>query len=264
VKAFNVVAGCSHDTAAAVAAVPAEGTDWAYVSSGTWSLMGVELSAPLLTDECRARNFTNEIGVGGTIRLLKNIIGLWIVQECRREWARQGNDWDYATLGRMASEAPAFGPWIDPDDARFVAPGEMPQKIAAYCREKGQRMPQTPGETIRCALESLALLYRFTLDQLEALTGRRPARLHIVGGGSQNELLDQLTADALGIPVDAGPVEATALGNVLVQAIAAGALPSLKAGRDIIRGSHAIRRFLPRPEHAEAWRTRFSDFLRLR
>lgn len=261
---LGVIAGCSHDTAAAVAAVPAAGNDWAYISSGTWSLMGAELGAPLLTDECRRRNFTNEIGFGGSVRLLKNIIGLWIVQECRREWARQGHDWDYATLTRMAAEAAAFGAWIDPDDPRFVAPGEMPQKIDAYCQETQQQSPQTPGETIRCVLESLALLYRFTFQQLEELTAKKFRRLHIVGGGSRNGLLNQLTADALGVPVTAGPVEATAAGNILVQAISGGRIQDLMAARRVVQASFPVVEYCPNQAAAQQWQARYRDFRSIR
>lgn len=246
--ALSVIASCSHDTGAAVAAVPAQGEDWAYLSSGTWSLLGAELPAPLLTDACREFNFTNEIGFGGTVRLLKNIVGLWIVQECRREWARAGQDFDYATLMRLAAEAPPFVSLIHADDARFAAPGDMPAKIATFCRETGQPEPAGPGATIRCVLESLALLYARVFQNLEQLTGRKFTRLHIVGGGSQNVLLNQFTANALGIPVLAGPVEATALGNVLVQAIALGRLPSLAAARELVARSFPLTRYEPQDQ----------------
>jgi rhamnulokinase len=249
---IEVIATCSHDTGAAVAAIPASGEDWAYISSGTWSLMGVERSAPLITDACRELNFTNEIGFGGTVRLLKNIVGLWIVQECRREWARQRNEFDYATLMRLAAEAPPFVSWIDPNDSRFLAPDDMPGKIDAFCRETKQPLPDTPGATIRCVLESMALLYRRTLEQLEQLIGRKISRLHIVGGGSRNELLNQFTANALGIPVLAGPVEATALGNALVQAIALGDVPSPTAARELVGVSLPLRRYEPGEEQSWA------------
>lgn len=243
---LEVIATCSHDTGAAVAAVPARGTDWAYLSSGTWSLMGVELPAPILSDACRELNFTNEIGHGGTTRLLKNIVGLWIVQECRREWARAGQDLDYAKLTQLASDAPPFVSLINPSDPRFLAPGEMPEKIAAFCRETGQPGPAGPGATIRCVLESLALLYRRTLRQIEQLTGTKYARLHIVGGGSRNGLLNQFAANALQVPVLAGPVEATAAGNILIQAITLGHLPSLAAARTVAKNSSEVAGFQPR------------------
>jgi rhamnulokinase len=234
---IQVIASCSHDTGAAVAAVPADGANWAYLSSGTWSLLGVELPAPLITDACRELNFTNEIGYGGSVRLLKNISGLWLVQECRRAWATDGQHLDYETLMKMAAAAPPFVSLIDPMDARFVAAENMPEAIAAFCRETGQPAPVMPGAFIRCALESLALLYRRTLQQIERLVGRKLERLHVVGGGSRNSLLNQFTADALQIPVLAGPAEATAAGNVLVQAIALGHVHSLSAARKIVRDS---------------------------
>lgn len=253
---LEVIATCSHDTGAAVAAVPGSGDDWAYLSSGTWSLLGAELRQPLLTDRCRDFNFTNEIGHGGTVRLLKNLAGLWIVQECRRAWARQGDEFDYPTLMSLAGEAAPLASLINPDDPRFLAPGDMPAKVAAFCRETNQPGPATPGRMVRCILESLALAYRRTFEQLQELAGRKFNRLHIVGGGSQSALLNQFTASALGIPVFAGPVEATALGNILVQAIALGDLPSLDAARELARNSCTLARFEPRDrsEWDEAWK----------
>ena len=250
-RELQVIASCSHDTAAAVAAVPASDGSWAYLSSGTWSLMGVEIPEPILTEACRELNFTNEIGFGGSVRLLKNIIGLWLVQECRREWVRAGSDCDYPTLMRLANEATPFRSIVNPADDRFLAPGEMPAKIASFCRERGQQVPDSPGATIRCALESLALLYGRTLRQIERLLGRRIERLHIVGGGSKNTLLNQFTANSLQIPVVAGPAEATAAGNILVQAIALGRLPSLGAARQVVRDSFATEVF--EPAQSEEW-----------
>ncbi len=257
----EVVASCSHDTGAAVAAVPGAGDDWAYLSSGTWSLMGVELARPVINDTVREANFTNEIGYGGSVRFLKNIIGLWMVQESRREWARQGHEFDYVTLARLAAEAPAFASFVDPADPRFVSPGDLPGKIAAFCREHGQPVPDTPGAFVRCILESLALLYRRTLRQIEALTGRRLARLHIVGGGSKNELLNRFAANALQLPVIAGPVEATAAGNSLVQALALGHLPSLAAARDVVRRS--FETITVEPADAAVWADAYARFERL-
>lgn len=258
---IEVLASCSHDTGAAVAAVPASGVDWGYLSSGTWSLMGVELATPMVTAECRELNFTNEIGFGGSIRLLKNISGLWLVQECRRVWAAEGREFDYATLTRLASEAKPFGSLIDPTEPRFLAPASMPEAIGGYCRETGQEVPDSPGAFVRCALESLALLYRQTRDQIESLTGRKIQRLHVVGGGSKNELLNQFTANALQIPVHAGPVEATAAGNVLIQAIGLGHLPSLDAARAVVRASMPMK-VVP-PEDAEAWNAAAENFSRI-
>jgi rhamnulokinase len=259
---LQVVTTCSHDTGAAVAAVPAQGSDdWAYLSSGTWSLLGVELPQPLISEKVRERNFTNEAGYGGTTRFLKNIVGLWIVQESRREWARQGRELDYATLTREAQNAEPFRSLINPRAARFLKPGEMPQKIVTYCRETGQPAPETPGQFVRCTLESLALLYRFTLQELEQLTGRTIRRLYIVGGGSQSALLNQFAANATQRQVIAGPAEATASGNVLIQAIALGHLESLGALRQIVRDSFGLQTF--GPDEAEGWRTAYQRFLGL-
>ncbi|WP_348543815.1 rhamnulokinase family protein [Chthoniobacter sp.] len=244
--AVPVVAGCTHDTAAAVAAVPAQGGDWAFLSSGTWSLIGVELPAPLINDAVRAANFTNEVGYGGSIRFLKNIIGLWLLQECRRIWARDGHEHDYATLTRLAAEAPPLRSLIQPNDPRFHCPADMPAEIQRYCRETGQPEPQTPGEYARCIFDSLALLYAAKLDEMEQLTGRRVRVLHIVGGGSKNELLNQLAADATKRTVIAGPVEATALGNVLSQMLALRLLPTLEAARAVVRDSFITTHYEPR------------------
>jgi rhamnulokinase len=254
--AIEVVASCTHDTGAAVAAVPAAGElsdqpNWAYLSSGTWSLMGIERRSPLINDECRELNLTNEIGYGGSIRLLKNIIGLWLVQECRRTWAEAGNEFDYTTLTQLAAAATPFKSLIDPDDERFLPAGDMPERIAAYCRETSQSVPETPGEFVRTCLESLALLYQRTLQNLAKLGSTRIERLHVLGGGSQNDLLNQFTADACGVRVLAGPVEATALGNVLVQAITAGDIPSLAEGRAVLGRSVELREF--HPGEASGW-----------
>lgn len=257
----EVVASCSHDTGAAVAAVPSADGDWAYLSSGTWSLMGVERAAPIINDTCRELNFTNEIGFGSSVRLLKNIVGLWLVQECRREWARLGTEYDYGTLTALAAQAPAFVSLINPADGRFLSPGEMPSKIDSFCQELGEPVPDSPGAYVRCILESLSLLYRRTLGQIEQLTGTRIERLHIVGGGSKNSLLNQFTANAIQIPVVTGPVEATAAGNILVQAIAMGHLPSLAAARRVVRDSFETGTVLPRD--AVAWEAAYSRFERL-
>jgi len=248
---IEVVASCSHDTGAAVAAVPASGGNWAYLSSGTWSLMGVEWPQPVITDQGRDMNFTNEIGFDGSVRLLKNIVGLWIVQECKREWARNGQDYDYDSLTQLAAEAKPFVTLINPSDERFLSPDDMPAKIVSFCKETGQPSPAGPGAFVRCVLESLALFYRFTLGQLEKLTGKKIERLHIVGGGSQNMLLNQFASNSLGLPIVAGPTECTALGNVLVQAIAHGHLPSLAAAREVVRNSFEVKTLMP--TEARVW-----------
>ncbi len=248
-----VVAPAVHDTGSAVAAVPAQGEGWCYISSGTWSLMGVEVKAPVITPASRALNFTNEGGVAGTFRLLKNIMGLWLVQECRRQWEREGSSHSYAELTRLAEEAEPFRALVDPDHPDFLPPGDMPARLRAYCQRTGQVPPADKGALVRCALESLALRYRYVRESLEALTGIRIHTIHIVGGGSQNGLLNQFTADATGCRVLAGPVEATALGNILMQAIATGHLSSVAEGREAIRRSQPVAEYLPRPEARGAW-----------
>ncbi len=255
---LEVIASCSHDTGAAVAAVPAAGGHWAYLSSGTWSLMGVEWPQPIITEQGRDLNFTNEIGFGRTARILKNIIGLWLVQECRRDWAQRGQAYDYAQLTEMAADAKPFVSLINPADPRFVRPGDMPDRIAAFCRETEQPVPDSPGAFVRCAFESLALYYRIVLRQLEQLTGHPIQQLHIVGGGSKNRLLNQFAANALQIPILAGPAECTALGNVLVQAIALGHLPSLAAAREVVRNSFPLSPI--QPQSAAVWDEAFARF----
>ena len=230
-----VYASAGHDTASAVVAVPAEGENWCYVSSGTWSLMGVEIDGPILTAEAMALNITNEIGYGGKVRLLKNIMGLWLVQECRRTWLAHGHNYSYEELTSMASAAEPNIALIDVD--AFLHPGHMPEKIAAWCRAHSQRVPHTPGEFVRVILESLAVRYNQVLESLEKLTGRRIDAIHIVGGGSKNKLLNELVVKATGRRVIAGPVEATAIGNLLVQALGAGDIGTLAEARAIVRNS---------------------------
>ena len=242
---MQVVASCSHDTGAAVAAVPAQGNGWAYLSSGTWSLLGIGSKKPIITGQSHDYNFTNEVGFGGSIRFLKNIIGLWIQQECRRAWAQESRDPDYAEMVKLAEAAAPLKVLINPTDPRFSKPDDMPQKIVDYCRETGQTPPATQGEFVRCILESLALLYRQTLDQVEVITGKKLTRLRIVGGGSQNKLLNQCSANATGRIVIAGPTEATAAGNVLIQAIALGHLSSLETLRQVMRESFIVTTYNP-------------------
>jgi rhamnulokinase len=240
-----VIAPACHDTGSAVAAVPAKGEGFAYISSGTWSLMGVESPEPVISKDSLAFNFTNEGGVCGTFRLLKNIMGLWLVQECRAEWVRQGRTYTFAELTHMAAQAPEFKSLVDPNAGSFVAPGDMPARLARFCATTEQPVPVTPGEFVRCALESLALRYRQTLDEIERITGRSIQVLHLVGGGSQNDLLNQFTANAANRPVITGPVEATALGNIIGQGLATGQIRDLWEARSIIRNSFATREYLP-------------------
>ena len=256
-----VIAPASHDTASAVAAIPGLDERSAYISSGTWSLMGVEIHEPIINDRALELNFTNEGGVGGTIRLLKNITGLWLVQKCRRRWQRAGQQYSWDELLALADQAEPLRSLVDPDDEAFLSPEDMPAAIRAYCRRTGQPEPGDAGAVIRCCLESLALRCRAVLDALEELTGRRLETIRIVGGGSQNRLLCQFTADACQRPVVAGPVEATALGNVLLQAIATGYLPDLAAGRAAVAASVRLESFEPRGN--AAWEEAFARFKRL-
>src|SRR5947207_10804154 len=250
----QVIASCSHDTAAAVAGLPASGQNWAFLSSGTWSLMGVEVPEPVITDLSRELNFTNEIGYGGSVRLLKNIAGLWVVQECRRYWAEKEQDLDYEVMTHLAGSAPPFESLINLTDPRFLTPGDMPAKVQAYCKETGQTVPRKPGPILRCVLESLALLYRKTLREIEQVTGRKIERLYIVGGGTKNTLLNHFTANALQLPVVLGPSEATSIGNVLVQALALGHLNSLEEARKVVRDSFASETIQP---YAAAWNSAY-------
>ncbi len=267
VSGLSVIAPATHDTASAVAAVPARVTnpggppDWCYLSSGTWSLLGVEVPQPVISAETLRCNLTNEGGVNGTTRLLKNIMGLWLVQECRRTWARGGRDWSYEELIPKAEAARPFAALVDPDDASFFAPGDMPARLAAFCTRTGQPAPTDEGSFVRCALESLALKYRWTIERLEQILGTTIRTVHVVGGGARNALLNQFTADACGRPVHAGPVEATAVGNVLLQAMARGRIGSLADARAIVARSFPVTVYEPRD--TAAWEEAAGRFSRL-
>ncbi|CAN5418016.1 rhamnulokinase family protein [soil metagenome] len=255
----KVIATCSHDTGSAIAAVPVKSaTPWAYLSSGTWSLLGAELTTPVLTAAAREAGFTNEVGLGGTIRFLKNIAGLWVLQECRRAWEAAGQSYNYTELTRMAVENGPAVSHLRLDDHRFVSAGDMPAKIAAYCRETNQPIPQSPGQVVRTILESLALTYAHTLDTLSRVTGQKYQTLHIVGGGSRNDLLNELTASATGISVVAGPVEATAVGNLLIQALALGHLASAAELRQVVARSFPTKLVPPGTAFAPAVIERFN------
>lgn len=256
-----VIAPATHDTGSAVAGAPAQGESWAYISSGTWSLMGVEIGSPLLTHATQKYNFTNEGGVNGTIRLLKNVMGLWLVQQCRRTWEKQGVAYDYGKLTELAVAASPFVSVVNPDDESFILPVDMPQAIANYCEKTGQPVPKDPGAFIRCALESLALRYRWVLERLEELTGKRLDVIHVVGGGCQNRLLCQLTADACNREVHAGPIEATAIGNVVMQAVGLGVIGSLEQAREVIRESFPVEEYQPR--EPQSWEEPYQRFLKL-
>jgi rhamnulokinase len=252
-----VVASASHDTASAVAAITAR-EDTAFISSGTWSLVGIELDAPVLTRDAMRLNFSNEGGVGGTTRLLKNVMGLWMLQSCRRHWRRQGRELDYAELTAAAAEAPGLGHLVDPDDASFAAPDSMPDAIDRFCARTGQPPPGTPGAYARAILDSLAMKYRLVIRDLETVTGRPVGQIRVIGGGSKNRALNQFTADATGRRVIAGPAEATALGNIGVQLIATGRAASLADARAIIDRSFPTEVFEPRDP--DPWNREFARF----
>jgi rhamnulokinase len=261
VGSLKVVAPGCHDTASAVAAVPAEGTRHAYLSSGTWSLIGVESAQPIINDKSFEIGFTNEIGVCDTVRVLKNISGLWLVQESRRTWASRGEDLGYEELTKLAEEASPFASLINPDHHAFAAPGDMPARIQDFCARTGQKAPETKGSIVRTALEGLALKYRWVLTKLEALVGHRLEVLHIVGGGTRNRVLSQFTANAINRPVIAGPVEATSAGNVLLQMMGTGDLRSLAEGRELVRRSFETETFVPVDPHA--WDQAYSKFVKI-
>jgi rhamnulokinase len=257
----TVIAPASHDTGSAVAAVPAKGADWCYISSGTWSLMGVETNRPVITDAALKYNFTNEGGVAGTFRFLKNIGGLWLVQESRRTWEREGREMTYDELASLAAKAKPLVSIVEPDHPSFLHPGDMPSRIREFCGQSGQPAPDDVGPLIRCVLESLALKYRWVLERLEEMLGRRMERVHIVGGGTQNTLLSQLAADAMQRPVVAGPVEATAIGNIMIQAIAVGEVGSLSEARQIIGASFPTMTYEPRS--TAGWDEAYARYLTL-
>ena len=260
VQNVRVITPASHDTGSAVAAVPAESAGrWAYISCGTWSLVGVESPRPVISDRTLEYNLTNEGGVNGTTRLLRNVMGLWLLQQCRRSWERAGRRYAYDELAAMAAEAPPFGAFVDPDDESFLNPPDMPEAIAAYCRRSGQTPPDGVAATVRCITESLALKYRWVIEKLEDITGARVEVIHVMGGGCRNRQLCQATADATGRTVLAGPVEATAAGNIIVQAIALGQLASLQDARALIRRSFPQEE--SRPSQTAAWDSAYQRFL---
>ncbi|HEX7056287.1 MAG TPA: rhamnulokinase family protein [Bacilli bacterium] len=258
---LQVTAVAEHDTGSAVAAVPAEQRHFAYLICGTWSLLGTETEKPVITDEALVFNFTNEGGVAGTNRLLKNIMGLWILEECRRTWRKQGLQLSYDEMSEQALQAESFASLIDPDDPAFLNPANMPQAIQDYCRKTGQPVPEQIGQIVRCILESLACKYRFVLEMTERLARQRYNGLHMIGGGIQNKLLCQFTANAIGRPVWAGPAEGSAVGNVLVQYMALGEIADIWEARTIVRKSFAIETYLPLEQ--ERWEKAYTAFLQM-
>lgn len=259
IKVINVA---SHDTASAVVSVPATNKDFIYISSGTWSLMGAELQEPLINEETRIANYTNEGGAMGSIRFLKNIMGLWIIQESRRQWKREGNDYSFAQMEAWAKEATPFASIINPDYHTFSTPGNMPEKIREFCRMTGQRVPETVGEVVRCIYESLALKYRYTVETIERLMNRDISMINVVGGGTKDKFLSQMTADACGIPVCAGPEEATAIGNLMIQAIAAGKIKDISEAREVVKNSFELKNYEPTAKRA-AWDLAYGQFCKI-
>ena len=253
-----VVAAAGHDTAAAVAAVPFRQPESAYISSGTWSLVGVEIPAPLINDSTFAANLTNEGGVEGTFRLLRNVTGLWLLQECRRVWSLDGAAPQFGELAVLAETAPRLGSFIDPNDAEFLAPGDMPARIRAYCASTGQPVPDGVAAVTRCILESLSLKYRHTIELIANASGCAPREVHVVGGGALNRQLCQWTADATGLPVLAGPTEASSVGNLIAQLMALGELGSLADGREVVRASYPLEVYEPRDR--DDWEAAFGRF----
>lgn len=263
VAEIPVIAIGGHDTASAVAAVPAQEKDFAYISSGTWSLLGAEVQKPLCTEGVMKANYTNEGGVDGSIRLLKNIMGLWIIQECKREWDRRGSETSFGELVELSMQAPAFKAILDVDDACFLAPGDMPARIQAYCAKSGQPVPEGKGEISRVIYESLALKYRWAIERLEEDMLKKPIEaLHIVGGGSKNALLNRFTAEAIKRPVIAGPDEGTIIGNLLVQAQALGAISGIRELREVVENSFPTKTFLPETD-GKAWDEAYQRYLKV-
>ncbi len=259
---LDVYHTAAHDTASAVISVPAAEPDFVYVSSGTWSLMGTELAAPLISEESRRLNFTNEGGALGTIRFLKNIMGLWIVQESRRQWKREGKDYSFADLQHMAEAEAPLRSLINPDDALFATPGDMPRRVVEYCKKTGQRVPENEGQIVRTIMESLALRYRATAEGIAQLRGKPARAIHIVGGGTKDTFLCRLSADACGIPVVAGPVEATSIGNLCMQLIGKGELSGLAEARELVRRSFETTVYEPATDRA-AFEEAYDRFCKL-
>lgn len=259
VESVPVIAVCGHDTQSAISAVPSSEKDFIFLSSGTWSLFGTELDAPIVNEKTMEINVTNEGGYDFSTGFLKNIIGLWLIQESRRQWAREGQSYSYADLERLALEAAPFRCFIDPDAPEFVPRGDIPTRVQEYCRKSGQYVPQTVGEIMRCIYESLAMKYRQTLEKISACTEKTYGVIHVIGGGVKDTLLCQMTANACNVPVKAGPIEATVLGNIAVQLIASGAIRDIAEARQIVARSETVRDYLP--DNAEAWEQAFKKYI---
>ncbi|MBO6140465.1 MAG: rhamnulokinase [Ruminococcus sp.] len=258
-----VIAACGHDTQDAAAAVPTNEKDFAFLSCGTWSLLGTELDAPLINDTTMALNLTNEGGFGGTTTLLNNIIGLWLIQESRRQWQREGKNYSFAEMEKMARECEGLKCLIDPDFPDFSVAGDIPKRIREYCKKTGQPIPESDGEVVRCIYESLALKYAWTIERLQKCTGQKYDTLYIVGGGTKDGFLCQMTADCLGIKVSSGPVEATVLGNAAIQLITLGEIADIAQAREMISKTQQIKRFAPDSEKTKAFAAKKAEFDKL-
>ena len=258
IKPIKVIAVCGHDTQSALVAAPANNNDFAFLSSGTWSLLGTELDEPIINEKSLALNVTNEQGYAGKTSFLKNIIGLWLIQESRRQWIREGREYSFMELETLAKEAEPFKCFIDPDAPEFTPAGNIPKRIREYCEKSGQYIPQTVGEIMRCIYESLALKYKAAISELEECTGKKFETLYMIGGGTKDKFLSALTANSCGITVSSGPVEATAMGNVLIQLMAQGEVEDLFHAREIVRASEKISYF--EPENTDEWEKAYEKY----
>lgn len=257
----KLVAVCGHDTQSAISAVPSEKEDFVFISSGTWSLFGTELQKPIVNENSRKLNITNEGGFDYVTGFLKNICGLWLIQESRRQWKRERQDYSYAKLEELALEAEPFKCFIDPDTAEFIPMGDMPARVQEFCKKTGQAVPQSVGEIMRCIYESLAMKYRYTLEGIMDCTGKAYDKIHIMGGGTKDKLLCQMTANSCNLPVMAGPVEATVLGNIAVQLISSGDIEDIASARKIIGASEELKQY--EPQNSEDWNGAYDDFLKI-
>ncbi|UCE22820.1 MAG: rhamnulokinase, partial [Candidatus Aminicenantes bacterium] len=257
----DVIAPACHDTASAVAAVPAQTANWAYLSSGTWSLLGIEVDEPIINEQSLKNNFTNEGGVDGKIRFLRNTMGLWLLQRCLKDWEKKGESHDYDELAALALGSQEFRSIVDPDDRMFLNPPDMPDAITEFCRRTRQPVPEKKGEFVRCIYESLALKYRFLIDKINAMCPDPVEVLHVVGGGSRNELLNQFSADATGLRVVAGPAEATAVGNIIIQAIAKNIVSGIEEGRKVVSRSFPLKTY--EPKNKNKWNSAYEKVKRM-
>ena len=261
VEPVPVISVCGHDTQAALTAIPSSEKDFVFISSGTWSLFGTELDEPIVNEKAIKMNVTNEGGYGYSIGFLKNIIGLWLIQESRRHWNRHGNDYSYADLERLALEAEPFKCFINPDSPEFVPHGNIPERVREYCAKTGQAVPQSVGEIVRCIYESLAMKYRLTFENLMDCTGKEYSSIHVIGGGTKDTLLCQMTANSCDRKVLAGPIEATVLGNIVVQLLATGEIDSIAKAREIVARSEGVKEYLP-TESAQ-WKAAYERALKV-